>query len=50
VAGAAPVARADAAARIGALEDEVASLRAEVAQLRAQLEEVRRELGMALEG
>ncbi len=55
--GAGPVsataARADAAARIGALEDEVGSLRAdieslqgEVARLRARLEEVRRELGM----
>ena len=49
VAGAAPVARVDTAARIGTLEDEVTSLRAEVAQLRAQLEEVRRELGMVPE-
>ncbi len=42
-----PVARADAAARIGALEEEMESLRAEVVQLRGLLQEVRRELGMS---
>ncbi len=45
--GGASATRADAAARLGVLEDDVASLRAELAQLRAQLEEVRRELGMS---
>ncbi|HEX9106911.1 MAG TPA: YceH family protein [Longimicrobiales bacterium] len=44
--GSMPSPRAEAAARLGALEEEVQALRAEVAQLRGLVEEVRRELGM----